>query len=78
MSMVTKLYLYIPPFSPHPSNPLSFCCQCGMSVFRLEDDDESGDDEDIITRGQLKKQALTLVESKNKKHKVRARKKKGK
>ncbi|XP_071802586.1 outer dynein arm-docking complex subunit 3-like [Asterias amurensis] len=43
-----------------------------------DDDDESGDDEDIITRGQLKKQALTLVESKNKKHKVRARKKKGK
>ncbi|XP_022084175.1 coiled-coil domain-containing protein 151-like [Acanthaster planci] len=43
-----------------------------------DDDDESGDDEDIITRSQLKKQAQTLVDSKTKKHKVRARKKKGK
>ncbi|XP_054769861.1 outer dynein arm-docking complex subunit 3-like [Lytechinus pictus] len=41
------------------------------------DDEDSGDDEDIVTRNALKKQAQMLVDSKTKKHKVRARKKKG-
>ncbi|XP_071495771.1 outer dynein arm-docking complex subunit 3-like [Diadema antillarum] len=41
------------------------------------DDEDSGDDEDIVTRNTLKKQAQMLVDSKTKKHKVRARKKKG-
>lgn len=43
-----------------------------------DDEDDSGEDEDIITRNHLKKQAQVLVDSKTKKHKVRARKKKGK
>ncbi|XP_071821247.1 outer dynein arm-docking complex subunit 3-like [Apostichopus japonicus] len=43
-----------------------------------DDEDDSGDDEDIITRNHIKKQAQVLVDSKTKKHKVRARKKKGK
>lgn len=43
-----------------------------------DDEDDSGEDEDIITRNHIKKQAQVLVDSKTKKHKVRARKKKGK
>ncbi|NP_001171771.1 coiled-coil domain containing 151-like [Saccoglossus kowalevskii] len=43
-----------------------------------DEDDDSGDDEDVITRIQLKKQAQQIVDSKTKKHKVRSRKKKAK
>ncbi|XP_071947266.1 outer dynein arm-docking complex subunit 3-like isoform X2 [Antedon mediterranea] len=41
-----------------------------------DDDEDSGEDEDIVTRDKLKKQAQSIVDSKTKKHKVRARKKK--
>ncbi|XP_033104180.1 coiled-coil domain-containing protein 151-like [Anneissia japonica] len=43
-----------------------------------DDEEDSGEDEDIVTRDKLKKQAQSIVDSKTKKHKVRARKKKSK
>lgn len=47
-----------------------------MSLF--SDDEESGDDEDVLSRQAIKMHAQQIIDSKNKKHKPRKNKRKTK
>ena len=44
----------------------------------FSDDDDSGEDEDFMSRNAIKKNSQQIVDMKTKKHKIRPRKTKGK
>ena len=47
----------------------------GQLVSFLIDDDDSGEDEDFLSRNAIKRVSMQIIDSKTKKHKARPRKK---